>query len=99
MPRLDYEALRIIRAPRARTLKEVNDELENPLTSKELILRAINIEPNSNTDRLRDITGLANSTITRGVKMLKADGLITKVPRKNKNCAPSVYFYPVDQSV
>lgn len=99
MPRLDYNAIRLIHPVKFRTLKDINDEAEFPVMANDLILKAITMKPGASAEAIKDITGLARGTITKGVGILKGNKLITKVklsgPKYGFGNGFSTFFYPV----
>lgn len=63
---------------KVRTLKEINNDCERPVTSEELVLQSIKMQSNTPTHMVEEVTGLASSTVSKALKILQEQKLITK---------------------
>lgn len=84
MARLDFIAVKVIYPEKVRTMKEINADLEKPLTAYEMVLKAICSKIESSSDYIIEITGLSGSQVQKSVAKLISDNLISKELRSSK---------------
>jgi len=81
---LNYQSIKVIFPDKVRTMKELNADLDIPLTADEMVLKAINCKVESTADYILEVTGLSGSAVTKSVAKLEAGKLITKELRPSK---------------
>lgn len=81
---LNYQSIKVIFPDKVRTMKELNADLDIPLTADEMVLKAINCKAESTAEYIIEVTGLSGSQIQKSVAKLGAGKLITKELRPSK---------------
>lgn len=81
---LNYQSIKAIFPDKVRTMKDLNADLETPLTAYEMVLKAISSKAESSVDYILEVTGLSGSSVTKEVAKLEKDKLITKELRSAK---------------
>ena len=98
----NIQSIKTIFPVKVRTMKDLNAELDVPLTADEMILKVITDTPDSEADYILEVTGLAPSTLTKSVNSLLASLLITKelrsATKQQSGNSKRAYFSPVIQS-
>lgn len=82
--RLDFNAFKLIQPDKVRTMKELNADLDMPLTAYEMVLKVITSRVESSADYIIEVTGLSGSQIQKTVAKLINDNLISKELRSAK---------------
>ena len=98
----NMESIKTIFPVKVRTMKDLNAELDVPLTADEMILKVITDTPDSEADYILEVTGLAPSTLTKSVNSLLSFKLITKelrsATKQQSGNSKRAYFSPMVQS-
>jgi len=81
---LNYQSIKVIFPDKVRTMKELNADLDSPLTADEMVLKAINCKAESTADYSVEVTGRSGSAVTKSVAKLETGKLITKELRPSK---------------
>lgn len=75
---LNYNVCKLIYPTEIRTLKEINADCSEPVSSEQLVLQSIKMQPQTPTAKVESISGLASSTVSKMLRILQDKGLITK---------------------